>query len=85
MTSGERVGSVVAPVATGSAAEIEATQFEVRRILDEIGYRVPARLAMLSRLDAVVLHPVTGPLLLASVLFPDVPGGVQLGTAADET
>jgi ferrous iron transport protein B len=63
------VGSVVAPVSTGSAAEIEATQFEVRRILDEIGYRVPARLAMLSRLDAIVLHPVTGPLLLASVLF----------------
>jgi ferrous iron transport protein B len=65
----KRVGSVVAPVSTGSAAEIEATQFEVRRILDEIGYRVPARLAMLSRLDAIVLHPVTGPLLLASVLF----------------
>jgi ferrous iron transport protein B len=65
----ERVGSVAAPVSTGSAAEIEATQFEVRRILNEIGYRVPARLAMLSRLDAIVLHPVTGPLLLASVLF----------------
>jgi len=58
-----------APFSTGSAAEIEATQFEVRRILDEIGYRVPARLAMLSRLDAVVLHPVSGPVLLAIVLF----------------
>jgi ferrous iron transport protein B len=65
----ERVGSIAAPVSTGSAAEIEATQFEVRRILDEVGYRVPARLAMLSRLDAVVLHPVSGPLLLAIVLF----------------
>ncbi|MFL6606159.1 MAG: ferrous iron transporter B [Steroidobacteraceae bacterium] len=65
----ERGPGAVAPVSTGSAAEIEATQFEVRRILDEIGYRVPARLAMLSRLDAVVLHPVTGPLLLAIVLF----------------
>jgi ferrous iron transport protein B len=65
----ERVGGSAAPVSTGSAAEIEATQFEVRRILDEIGYRVPARLAMLSRLDAVVLHPVTGPALLAIVLF----------------
>jgi ferrous iron transport protein B len=65
----ERIGGSAAPVSTGSAAEIEATQFEVRRILDEIGYRVPARLAMLSRLDAVVLHPVTGPALLAIVLF----------------
>jgi len=65
----ERNGSIAAAVSTGSAAEIEATQFEVRRILDEIGYRVPARLAMLSRLDAIVLHPVTGPLLLAVVLF----------------
>jgi ferrous iron transport protein B len=65
----ERVGNLAAPVWAGSAAEIEATQFEVRRILDEIGYRVPARLAMLSRLDAIVLHPVTGPVLLATVLF----------------
>ena len=52
-----------------SAADIEATQREVRRVLQEIGYRVPARLALLSRLDAVVLHPVAGPLLLATVLF----------------
>src|SRR5258708_1800693 len=66
------IGDIPTPVSTGSAgsaAEIEATQFEVRRILDEIGYRVPARLAMLSRLDAIVLHPVTGPVLLAVVLF----------------
>ena len=52
-----------------SAADIEATQREVRRVLNESGYRVPARLAALSRLDAVVLHPIAGPLLLASVLF----------------
>jgi ferrous iron transport protein B len=52
-----------------SAAEIEATQREVRRVLQESGYRVPARLAALTRLDAVVLNPVAGPLLLASVLF----------------
>ena len=65
----DRGNGIAAPVSTGSAAEIEATQFEVRRILDDIGYRVPARLAMLSRLDAVVLHPVTGPVLLAIVLF----------------
>jgi ferrous iron transport protein B len=52
-----------------TAADIEATQREVRRVLDASGYRVPARLALLSRLDAVVLHPVAGPLLLALVLF----------------
>jgi ferrous iron transport protein B len=52
-----------------SAAQIEATQREVRRVLDEIGYRVPARAAMLARLDALVLNPVAGPLLLAAVLF----------------
>src|SRR5579864_7172310 len=55
--------------APATAAEIEATQREVRRVLDEIGYHVPARAAMLSRLDAVVLNPVAGPLLLALVLF----------------
>jgi ferrous iron transport protein B len=53
----------------GSAADIQATQSEVRRILDDIGYRVPARLRFLQRLDAVVLHPIGGPLLLALVLF----------------
>jgi ferrous iron transport protein B len=52
-----------------SAADIEATQREVRRVLQDSGYRVPARLAALARLDAVVLHPVAGPLLLAGVLF----------------
>jgi ferrous iron transport protein B len=55
--------------AGGSAAEIQATQSEVRRILDAIDYRVPARLRLLQRLDALVLHPVSGPLLLAVVLF----------------
>ena len=52
-----------------TAADIEATQREVRRVLETIGYRVPARAAMLARLDAVVLNPVAGPLLLAVVLF----------------
>ncbi|MEJ0006334.1 MAG: ferrous iron transporter B [Steroidobacteraceae bacterium] len=53
----------------GSAAEIQATQSQVRRILDDIGYRVPARLRFLQRLDALVLHPISGPLLLGVVLF----------------
>ncbi|HTQ36265.1 MAG TPA: ferrous iron transporter B [Steroidobacteraceae bacterium] len=49
--------------------EIEATQREVRRILDEIGYREPLRARALTRIDAVVMHPVAGPVLLAVVLF----------------
>jgi ferrous iron transport protein B len=57
------------PPPAASAAQIEATQREVRRVLDASGYQVPARLAALARLDAVVLHPVAGPVLLASVLF----------------
>jgi ferrous iron transport protein B len=61
-------GRLDAP-APASAADIEATQREVRRVLQESGYRVPARLAALARLDAVVLNPIAGPLLLASVLF----------------
>jgi ferrous iron transport protein B len=62
-----RIGRIEAPVA--SAADVVATQREVRRILDAIDYRVPARLALLTRLDGLVLHPVGGPLLLAIVLF----------------
>jgi len=41
----------------------------VRRILDEVGYRVPAQITLLARLDSVVLHPVGGLLLLLVVLF----------------
>src|SRR5580693_3327180 len=55
--------------AAASAAAIEATQREVRRVLQDAGYKVPGRQLALARLDAVVLHPVAGPLLLATVLF----------------
>jgi ferrous iron transport protein B len=41
----------------------------VRRVLTDSGYRVPARLKALARLDAIVLHPLAGPVLLATVLF----------------
>jgi ferrous iron transport protein B len=61
------LGRIEMPLAT--AADLEATQLEVRRILADVGYRVPARVALLERLDGVVLHPVVGPLLLATVLF----------------
>jgi ferrous iron transport protein B len=64
---GTRVGRVEAP--SSSAADVQATQKEVRRILTEIGYRVPARLAFFTRLDSVVLHPLVGFVLLMLVLF----------------
>jgi len=64
----EPVGRVEAP-APATAADIEATQREVRRILDAVGYRVPPRVALLSRLDSIVLNPIAGPVLLAVVLF----------------
>ena len=41
----------------------------MRRILQDIDYRVPLRLTLLTRIDALVLHPIAGPLLLAAVLF----------------
>ena len=64
---GNRLGRVDAPVST--AADVQATQREVRRILSDVGYRVPARLAFFTKLDNVVLHPVLGLALLAVVLF----------------
>jgi ferrous iron transport protein B len=63
----KRIGRVDAPVS--SAAEVEATQRDVRRILSDVGYRVPARLAFFTKLDSIVLHPVVGLLLLAALLF----------------
>ena len=65
---GTNLGRLEAP-APATPAQIEALQREVRSILQQIGYRVPARLSALRRLDAIVLHPVSGPLLLATVLF----------------
>ena len=58
-----------AAAAAVQVADVEATQREVRRILHDIDYRVPVRLRLLARLDALVLHPIAGPLLLAAVLF----------------
>ena len=52
-----------------SDAELTDTQREVRRILAEIRYVEPLRDRALARLDAVVMNPVAGPLLLAVLLF----------------
>jgi ferrous iron transport protein B len=54
---------------TPPRAEVEATQRQVRRILDDIGYLEPLRARALARLDAVVMHPVAGPALLGVLLF----------------
>jgi ferrous iron transport protein B len=64
---GARLGRVEPP--SSSAADVQATQKEVRRILHDIGYRVPARLELLTKLDSIVLHPVVGFVLLLAVLF----------------
>jgi ferrous iron transport protein B len=59
------------PVAwhTPSAAEIESDHAEVRRILIAIGGDRVDGLTFSDRIDAVVLHPLLGPLILAVVLF----------------
>jgi ferrous iron transport protein B len=56
-------------VAAPSHADLAATQREVRRILAVAGYVEPLRDRALSRLDAIVMHPLIGPVLLALVLF----------------
>ena len=52
-----------------SNAELTETQREVRRILAAIGYVEPLRDRALARLDAIVMHPIGGPILLALLLF----------------
>jgi ferrous iron transport protein B len=48
---------------------IQQTQREVRRILGAAGYTEPARRRALRRMDAIVMHPVAGPAILAALLF----------------
>jgi ferrous iron transport protein B len=54
---------------TPSAADIEYDQSEVRRILGLVGGDRLDGVTVSDRLDAVVLHPVFGPLILAVILF----------------
>ena len=60
-----------APMAwrTPSAAEIEHDQTEVRRILGLVGADRLDGETISDRVDAIVLHPVVGPLILAVILF----------------
>jgi ferrous iron transport protein B len=52
-----------------SFQEIQDTQREVRRILQASGYVEPLRKQALARLDSLVMHPIAGPAILASILF----------------
>jgi ferrous iron transport protein B len=54
---------------TPSAAEIEHDQTEVRRILGLVGADRLDGETISDRVDAIVLHPVFGPLILAVILF----------------
>jgi ferrous iron transport protein B len=54
---------------TPSAADIEYDQSEVRRILGLVGGDRLDGVTVSDRVDAVVLHPVFGPLILAVILF----------------
>ena len=49
--------------------QIQQTQREVRRILHAIDYQEPARKLGLQRIDAIAMHPVAGPAILAVLLF----------------
>jgi ferrous iron transport protein B len=54
---------------SSSTQELTATQREARRILSLMGYVEPLRDRALARLDSIVMNPVAGPILLASLLF----------------
>ncbi|MHB8721204.1 MAG: ferrous iron transporter B [Steroidobacteraceae bacterium] len=72
----EAAGRARAPQAAGaaqwrtpSASDIEHDQFEVRRILGLVGGDGFGGVTLSDRVDAVVLNPVLGPLILAVILF----------------
>ena len=54
---------------TLSAADIEHDQSEVHRILKLVGGERLDGVTISDRIDAVVLHPIVGPVILAAVLF----------------
>ncbi len=58
-----------APWRTPEPADIERDQAEVRRILSAVGADRLDGITFSDKVDAVALHPVLGPLILASILF----------------
>jgi ferrous iron transport protein B len=65
----QAAGAGGAPWRTPSASDIEHDQFEVRRILGLVGGDGFGDVTLSDRVDAVVLNPVLGPLILAVILF----------------
>jgi len=53
----------------GSAEDAEQTQSDLRGLLAAVGYTAPQENRWFARIDAVLLHPVAGLLVLAAVLF----------------
>jgi ferrous iron transport protein B len=54
---------------TPTASDIEHDQTEVRRILGAVGGDRLDGVTFSDRVDAIVLHPIAGPLILAVILF----------------
>jgi ferrous iron transport protein B len=72
----ERLESLPVPAAAPSIqwrepdlAQIERMQREVRRVLKTIGYVEPVRHRALRQIDTLVMHPVAGLAILATLLF----------------
>ena len=65
----QAAGDRPAQLEADSAAVLEATQREVRRILDIVIKNAGKTQTVGDRIDAVVLHPVLGYLILATLLF----------------
>ena len=52
-----------------SAEDAEQTQNDLRGVLAAVGYSAPKESRWIARVDAVLLHPVAGLVVLAAVLF----------------
>jgi len=72
----ERLEQQVQPAARGpvdyrepTSEDVLDTQREARRILTLVDYYEPPRQRLLQRLDAIVMHPVLGTLVLGALLF----------------
>jgi ferrous iron transport protein B len=52
-----------------TAEDAEQTQNDLRGLLDSVGYRAPPDNRLGERLDALLMHPIGGMLVLAGVMF----------------
>ena len=62
-------GAAPAPGTAPMAGDADHTQSELVRLLAAVGYSAPSDIRWFSRLDALLLHPACGLLVLAAVLF----------------